>query len=156
MLHFATLHCRASFPFLRCLKPSLQGVIFVWPDEHSSEEAARTPAPMPAALLAAGEGEGEEERGREPGSRANDGRIPSGFSCFMRDVPYGFEVLAENLLDPAHLPFAHHGVMQLNRSQAAPMRGANVEQEVRGDERVGSPLGTELCGASCNPPLTTV
>ncbi|KAK9812601.1 hypothetical protein WJX72_000303 [[Myrmecia] bisecta] len=30
---------------------------------------------------------------------------------FMRDVPYGFDVLAENVLDPSHVPFAHHGIL---------------------------------------------
>lgn len=29
---------------------------------------------------------------------------------FMRDLPYGHDVLLENLLDPAHVPWAHHGV----------------------------------------------
>lgn len=28
----------------------------------------------------------------------------------MRELPYGHDVLIENLLDPAHVPFAHHGV----------------------------------------------
>ena len=28
----------------------------------------------------------------------------------MRDLPYGHDVLFENLLDPAHVPWAHHGV----------------------------------------------
>lgn len=31
-------------------------------------------------------------------------------SFFMRDVPYGYDNLVENCLDPAHVPFAHHGV----------------------------------------------
>ncbi|XP_045821144.1 protochlorophyllide-dependent translocon component 52, chloroplastic-like [Trifolium pratense] len=28
-----------------------------------------------------------------------------------RDIPYGYEVLIENLMDPAHVPYAHYGVM---------------------------------------------
>ncbi len=28
----------------------------------------------------------------------------------MRELPYGYDVLIENLLDPAHVPWAHHGV----------------------------------------------
>ena len=35
----------------------------------------------------------------------------------MRDLPYGHDVLFENLLDPAHVPWAHHGV-QGNRHKA--------------------------------------
>lgn len=30
---------------------------------------------------------------------------------YYRELPFGWEVLAENLLDPSHLPFAHHGVI---------------------------------------------
>ncbi|CAN1150024.1 Protochlorophyllide-dependent translocon component 52, chloroplastic [Linum perenne] len=29
-----------------------------------------------------------------------------------RDLPYGYEVLLENLMDPSHLPYAHYGLMQ--------------------------------------------
>ncbi|KAM7280238.1 hypothetical protein ACFE04_007372 [Oxalis oulophora] len=29
----------------------------------------------------------------------------------IRDMPYGFEVLVENLLDPAHVAYAHNGLM---------------------------------------------
>lgn len=28
-----------------------------------------------------------------------------------RDLPYGYEVLTENLMDPAHVPYAHYGIM---------------------------------------------
>ncbi|KAK2438191.1 protochlorophyllide-dependent translocon component 52, chloroplastic [Trifolium repens] len=30
-----------------------------------------------------------------------------------RDIPYGYEVLIENLMDPAHVPYAHYGVMDI-------------------------------------------
>ena len=36
-------------------------------------------------------------------------------ACFMRDLPYGAELLGENLLDLSHLPFSHHNVGGLNR-----------------------------------------
>ncbi|GMN65948.1 hypothetical protein TIFTF001_035013 [Ficus carica] len=29
-----------------------------------------------------------------------------------RDIPYGYEVLIENLMDPAHVPYAHYRIMQ--------------------------------------------
>ncbi|XP_062076564.1 protochlorophyllide-dependent translocon component 52, chloroplastic-like isoform X2 [Humulus lupulus] len=29
-----------------------------------------------------------------------------------RDLPYGYEVMIENLMDPAHVPYAHYGLMQ--------------------------------------------
>jgi pheophorbide a oxygenase len=34
---------------------------------------------------------------------------------FMRDLPYGMELLGENLLDLSHLPFSHHSVGGLKR-----------------------------------------
>lgn len=30
---------------------------------------------------------------------------------YMRDVPYSWTALMENLMDTSHVPFAHHGVM---------------------------------------------
>ncbi|KAF5768212.1 putative pheophorbide a oxygenase [Helianthus annuus] len=32
------------------------------------------------------------------------------FQIFNRDIPYGCEVLIENLMDPSHVPYAHHGI----------------------------------------------
>ncbi|XP_031497928.1 protochlorophyllide-dependent translocon component 52, chloroplastic isoform X2 [Nymphaea colorata] len=32
-----------------------------------------------------------------------------------RDIPYGYEVLIENLMDPAHVPYAHYGIMRTAR-----------------------------------------
>ncbi|KAI3794836.1 hypothetical protein L1987_37476 [Smallanthus sonchifolius] len=31
------------------------------------------------------------------------------FQMFNRDIPYGYEVLTENLMDPSHIPYAHYG-----------------------------------------------
>lgn len=28
----------------------------------------------------------------------------------MRELPYGWDILVENVMDPAHVDFAHHGV----------------------------------------------
>ncbi|KAL3160408.1 hypothetical protein ABBQ32_010732 [Trebouxia sp. C0010 RCD-2024] len=30
---------------------------------------------------------------------------------FMREMPYGHDILLENVLDPSHVPFSHHGVI---------------------------------------------
>ncbi|TXG65825.1 hypothetical protein EZV62_007100 [Acer yangbiense] len=41
---------------------------------------------------------------------------PSSTNFFMnRDFPYGYEVLVENLMDPAHVPYAHYGIMQFDQ-----------------------------------------
>nr|XP_043631434.1 protochlorophyllide-dependent translocon component 52, chloroplastic-like [Erigeron canadensis] len=33
------------------------------------------------------------------------------YQMYTRDMPYGYEVLIENLMDPAHIPYAHYGIM---------------------------------------------
>jgi len=42
------------------------------------------------------------------------------FLTLTRDMPYGYDGLIENLLDPSHVPFAHHG-LQGTRDDAKPM-----------------------------------
>jgi pheophorbide a oxygenase len=52
-------------------------------------------------------------------------------STFTRDLPYGWSQLVENLIDPAHVPFAHHG-MQGKRTDAIPINMTIPEE--KGDE----------------------
>ena len=35
----------------------------------------------------------------------------SDIAVSVRDLPYGYDTLLENIVDPSHLPFAHHGVV---------------------------------------------
>jgi len=42
------------------------------------------------------------------------------FSTYTRDLPYGWDSLVENLIDPAHIAFAHHG-LQGKRTDAIPI-----------------------------------
>lgn len=69
------------------------GVVWVW--LGSSE-----PKEPPASLLVGTALEGEVIR-----------------FTYTRDLPYGYDTLMENLLDPSHVPFAHHG-LQGTRSDA--------------------------------------
>ncbi|KAK3190145.1 hypothetical protein Dsin_029706 [Dipteronia sinensis] len=46
-----------------------------------------------------------------------------------RDFPYGYEVLAENLMDPAHVPYAHYGVIEIDQ-----------QPKVKLDREGGKPL----------------
>jgi phenylpropionate dioxygenase-like ring-hydroxylating dioxygenase large terminal subunit len=39
---------------------------------------------------------------------------------FTRDLPYGWDRLVENLVDPAHIPWVHHG-LQGQRDDGIPM-----------------------------------
>jgi phenylpropionate dioxygenase-like ring-hydroxylating dioxygenase large terminal subunit len=41
-------------------------------------------------------------------------------STYSRDLPYGWDSLVENLIDPSHVPFAHHG-LQGKREDAIPI-----------------------------------
>jgi phenylpropionate dioxygenase-like ring-hydroxylating dioxygenase large terminal subunit len=52
-------------------------------------------------------------------------------STYTRDLPYGWDTLVENLIDPSHVPFAHHG-LQGKREDAIPINMSvpvNMEDE---------------------------
>ncbi|CAN6291446.1 unnamed protein product [Urochloa humidicola] len=40
----------------------------------------------------------------------------------IRDLPYGYDILVENLFDPAHVPYAHKGIMRGIRKKEDPGR----------------------------------
>ena len=42
-------------------------------------------------------------------------------NTYTRDLPYGWDTLLENLIDPAHIPFAHHN-LQGTREDAIPIQ----------------------------------
>ncbi|CAH9136057.1 unnamed protein product [Cuscuta epithymum] len=37
-------------------------------------------------------------------------------SMIAREIPYGYEVLIENLMDPAHVHYAHYGIMRVPKT----------------------------------------
>eukprot|EP01025_Chloroclados_australasicus_P020199 TRINITY_DN2126_c0_g1_i2.p2 TRINITY_DN2126_c0_g1~~TRINITY_DN2126_c0_g1_i2.p2 ORF type:complete len:330 (+),score=24.64 TRINITY_DN2126_c0_g1_i2:185-1174(+) len=47
----------------------------------------------------------------------------------IRDMPYSLETFVENVVDPAHVPFAHHGSLGNHRDNARPVN-FRVEQHV--------------------------
>ena len=71
---------------------------------------------------------------------------------FIRTVPYDYEVLVENLLDPAHVLFSHHSVFLWKRSNAkalsmtrVPAVTPNAEASVEYiDHAMGYPESTWL------------
>ncbi|CAI5470281.1 unnamed protein product [Closterium sp. Yama58-4] len=87
--------CATAFP-----TRELHGILFVWPDSASAEQAERTAIPEP---------EGVEWDACD-------------MMVHARRVSYSYEVLAENFADPAHIFFAHHGFGPLHRHQGAPMK----------------------------------
>ncbi|MBK1986197.1 Rieske 2Fe-2S domain-containing protein [Sphaerospermopsis aphanizomenoides BCCUSP55] len=74
-------------------------LLWVWPDAKSPELAATTPLPL------------------SPQIDANKGFV---WSNLVRDLEYDWQTLVENVADPSHVPFAHHGV-QGNRDKATPI-----------------------------------
>jgi phenylpropionate dioxygenase-like ring-hydroxylating dioxygenase large terminal subunit len=75
-------------------------LLWVWLDAKSAELATKTPLPLSPQVDAA-----------------------KGFvwSSFVRDLEYDWVTLVENVADPSHVPFAHHGV-QGNRERATPIQ----------------------------------
>ncbi|CAI7922974.1 unnamed protein product [Closterium sp. NIES-54] len=78
-----------------------QGIIWFWPDYFPSAAAEAAAAPPPPTL----------PEFDDPTFRYDTG---------MSDLEYGYEMLMENLLDPAHVPFAHHKY-QGDRNKASPL-----------------------------------
>lgn len=76
-----------------------QDLLWVWPDAKSSEQATNTPLPL------------------SPQIDATKGFV---WSSFVRDLEYDWQTLVENVADPSHVPFSHHGV-QGDRSKARPI-----------------------------------
>ncbi|KJH71939.1 aromatic ring-hydroxylating dioxygenase subunit alpha [Aliterella atlantica] len=76
-----------------------QDLLWVWLDANSSAQADSTPLPL------------------SPQIDADKGFV---WSSFVRDLEYDWQTLVENVADPSHVPFAHHGV-QGDRNKATPM-----------------------------------
>lgn len=94
--------CVVSFP---CRQE--QDLLWVWPDANSVELAEKTPIP------------------RSPQVDASKGFV---WSSFVHDLAYDWQILVENVVDPSHVPFAHHGI-QGNRERAVPIPMKIVESK---------------------------
>ncbi|MEW5314209.1 MAG: hypothetical protein WDW38_005723 [Sanguina aurantia] len=90
------------------------GLLWVWTDSSPTAglEAAAAPQVVSNAAVA---------RSLDPAA--------SPIVWTMRDVPYSYEVLVENLSDPAHLPYSHHGVGSLTRSRGTAMPMSTLSQQ---------------------------
>ena len=73
---------------------SKHGLLWVWPD--GSEEGRALADATPALTL-------------DPLETDPDTRVELR-GWYQRDVPYDWDTLVENIVDPSHVPFAHHGV----------------------------------------------
>ncbi|MBW4594409.1 MAG: Rieske 2Fe-2S domain-containing protein [Brasilonema angustatum HA4187-MV1] len=86
--------CAVTFPVRQ-----ENGLLWVWPDVKSAAQAVTTPLPL------------------SPQVDASKGFV---WSSYVRDLEYDWQTLIENVTDPSHVPFAHHGV-QGDRSKAVPI-----------------------------------
>ncbi|KAM7528702.1 hypothetical protein LguiB_032112 [Lonicera macranthoides] len=57
-----------------------------------------------------------------------------------RDIAYGYEVLTENLMDPAHVPYAHYGILT----------GPRPKNSVKADREGGRPLDMNVTKLDIN------
>eukprot|EP00887_Chlorella_sp_A99_P005169 scaffold40.g5169.t1 len=81
------------------------GLVWVWPDlSPEGVEAAKSAAPPVPADVAAAAADGAPE-GDGPRVMCTSG------GWLTRDLPYSFDAAIENVLDPAHALFAHHGYL---------------------------------------------
>ncbi|GAQ78985.1 pheophorbide a oxygenase family protein [Klebsormidium nitens] len=85
------------------------GLLWVWPDERSALEALATPPRIDSTLS-------------DPDFT---------YQWVYRELPYNWDTLVENVLDPAHVNFAHHKV-QGKRENALPITFGVAEPEVGG------------------------
>ena len=74
-------------------------LLWVWMDADSPEIAAKTALPLSDKI------------------DASKGYV---WSSMVRDLEYDWQTLVENVADPSHVPFAHHGI-QGNRDRAMPI-----------------------------------
>lgn len=102
--------CATAYP-----TQELAGLIWVWPE---SGPAAQLESSLSAPTISNGLREAVALADRKEGKQP---------IIFMRDLHYGYEILMENLCDPAHLPFSHHGQGMLDRSQASAMPMTPIE-----------------------------
>lgn len=87
-------YCVVSLPVRQA-----NDLLWVWPDGNSAAQAANTPLPL------------------SPQVDANKGFV---WSSYVRDLEYDWQTLVENVADPSHVPFTHHGV-QGKRENAVPI-----------------------------------
>ena len=74
-------------------------LLWVWMDADSPDLAAQTALPLSDKI------------------DASKGYV---WSSMVRDLAYDWQTLVENVADPSHVPFAHHGI-QGNRDRAMPI-----------------------------------
>ncbi|MDJ0553228.1 MAG: Rieske 2Fe-2S domain-containing protein [Microcoleaceae cyanobacterium MO_207.B10] len=105
-------------------------LLWVWPDAKTADLAATTPLPL------------------SPNIDAEKGFV---WSSYVRDLEYDWQILVENVGDPSHVPFSHHGV-QGNRNKAIPIVMEIVQSTINLTEIFYFSNGNNLVKINFEPP----
>eukprot|EP00884_Botryococcus_braunii_P006863 jgi/Botrbrau1/16178/Bobra.0244s0002.1 len=89
--------CVAAYP-----TKVAQGMLWVWGD--ASPTAFQDSALTPATVI-------PELDPENPSLTVKGEPVLEIAKKYMRDVPYSWNMLVENLIDTAHVPYAHHGIL---------------------------------------------
>jgi phenylpropionate dioxygenase-like ring-hydroxylating dioxygenase large terminal subunit len=137
-----------------------QDLLWLWPDPASAEQAAGTPLPLtrrtrepgdPPMAAASDGGKAAAQTDARPDG-ASDAAEPFIWSSVVRDLPYDWRTLVENVADPSHVPFAHHGI-QGRRDKAGPIRFEMLREDAGGFEaQAGSRNFALFTRVSFEPP----
>jgi phenylpropionate dioxygenase-like ring-hydroxylating dioxygenase large terminal subunit len=149
----------------------VDGVLWAWAEPGGGEEVARRaaaawpPASMPPEMVAGGAADGADAA--PDAAPATAPWTANSLGWYTRDVPLSAEMIVENFLDAAHVPWSHHGVMGSRDApdQTITMNKSAAEKEktptraeaaaVRGGGftvRVQPPAGRAAYGLSFVPP----
>jgi phenylpropionate dioxygenase-like ring-hydroxylating dioxygenase large terminal subunit len=119
------LIAKQSRNFCATVFPSRQenDLLWVWMDADSPEIAAKTDLPL------------------SPKIDASKGYV---WSSMVRDLEYDWQTLVENVADPSHVPFAHHGIQgNRDRAMAIPLHIVRSTMEII-EAQVDKPFKTKI------------
>ncbi|MBH8565505.1 Rieske 2Fe-2S domain-containing protein [Nostoc sp. CENA67] len=110
-LHIPQLPADAKIPVNACVSSfkvvEHQGIVWVWAGENDTAAVELIPT-------------------------LTDLETPGFFSTdYMRDLPYDQSYFIENVIDPAHIPISHDGIMG-NRNDAQPLEMEVIESSIAG------------------------
>ncbi|MEY2858828.1 MAG: hypothetical protein RLZZ74_3141 [Cyanobacteriota bacterium] len=119
------LIAKQSQNFCATVFPSCQAndLLWVWMDADAPEIATQTTLPLSSKI------------------DASKGFV---WSSMVRDLEYDWQTLVENVADPSHVPFAHHGIQgNRDRAQAVPIEILRSTRDII-EAEVEQPFKTKI------------
>ncbi len=100
---------KANFCVTTLPTQAANGLLWVWPDADSKALADTQALPLSPQI---------------------DGSKAVVYSSMVRDLEYDWQTLVENVADPSHVPFAHHGIQgDRNKAKPVPMEVVRADQD---------------------------